>query len=142
MAKSATVSKSTTVPDDTDGSTWICICRPPDDAARELGIDLYSKKGAKLVTCGGPKCMCKKPADEHPEHKWIATKAGFELLMKWMDELSNRDQDNFDVYIYNDYTGYGTMEVMENMVSFVCIVSMLGEGMELTLTRCIVGVVR
>ena len=63
--------------------------------------------------------MCKKLADKHPEHKWIATKAGFELLQKWMEEQEKRDQDNFGMYIYNDFSGYGTMEVMDNMVSLV-----------------------
>ena len=84
--------------------------------------------------------MCKKLADGHPEYNWIATKTGFELLLKWMDELSKRDQDNFGMYIYNDFTGYGTMEVMENMVRLVCNVSIPGDGMELTLTGWTVAI--
>lgn len=63
--------------------------------------------------------MCRKPADKHPEHKWIMTKAGFYLFMKWVEEQAKRDQDNFDMYIYNDFSGYGTKEVMENMVIFL-----------------------
>ncbi len=71
--------------------------------------------------------MCMKPADKYPEHKWIMTKAGFELLMKWVEEQEKRDQDNFDMYIYNDFSAYGTKEVMDNMVSLlVCGVSRRG----------------
>lgn len=74
--------------------------------------------------------MCKKLADEYPEHKWIATKAGFELLQKWMEEQEKRDQKNFGMHIYNDFSGYGTVEVMGNMVSLMSM--MLEERIELT----------
>jgi hypothetical protein len=32
------------------------------------------------------------------------------------DEIDKRDQDCHNMYIYNDWTGYGVTEVMENMV--------------------------
>lgn len=33
-----------------------------------------------------------------------------------MNENEKRDQDNFGIYIYNDWSGWGTAEVMVNAV--------------------------
>ena len=65
-----------------------------------------------MSTCGGSdKCMCKKLADKHLEYKWIILKARLEPLMTWGEKQMKRDQENFDMYIYNGLTGYGTKEV-------------------------------
>ena len=62
-----------------------------------------------------------KPADHHPNHKWIVSKKGFELLQEWNVQQAKRDQDSFDMYIFSDFSGYGTCEVIENMVkSLTC----------------------
>jgi hypothetical protein len=35
----------------------------------------------------------------------------------WQQEALKRNQDEFDMHIYNDFTGYGMHELMENIVS-------------------------
>ena len=67
--------------------------------------------------CGIDKsCMCGRYADENTGESWIVTKEGFELLRGWVLEQFQRDQDNFRMHILSDWSGYGTCEVMENMV--------------------------
>lgn len=36
--------------------------------------------------------------------------------MQWQEQQAKRDQDMFGMYIFNDWSGYGTAEVMENML--------------------------
>jgi len=49
---------------------------------------------------------------------------GAELLENLDKEVEKRDQDRFDMHIYNDWTGWGISEVLENYVRIV----MLGRG--------------
>jgi hypothetical protein len=65
---------------------------------------------------GGVRCMCKKPAEDYPDHKWIVTQKGFALSLEWLQQVENRHQENFDMYISNDFNGYGICEVMENIL--------------------------
>lgn len=44
------------------------------------------------------------------------TKAGFEKYVEITKEVLKRDQDAQGVYIYNDFSGYGATEVLENTV--------------------------
>lgn len=60
--------------------------------------------------------MCHRYADANPEEKLVYTKKGYELHTEWGLERMDRDQDNFKMHIFNDWSGYGTCEVMENMV--------------------------
>lgn len=60
--------------------------------------------------------MCGRYADANPAETWIVTKKGFELHKDWGLEQYQRDQDNFRMHIFSDWSGYGTCEVMENMV--------------------------
>ena len=55
-------------------------------------------------------------ADENQDHKWIITKKGADLYREWHLGQMRRDAEAFDVFAYNDYNGYGTGEVVENMV--------------------------
>ena len=59
--------------------------------------------------------MCGRYADANPK-EWTVTKKGFELHKEWEQEQCQRDQDNFEMHIFGDWSGYGTCEVMENMV--------------------------
>ncbi|KAL6862092.1 hypothetical protein J3F83DRAFT_716909 [Trichoderma novae-zelandiae] len=56
-----------------------------------------------------------KLASLHPEHKWVSTMRGNERHKWWISELLKRDQDDFLMHVYNDFTSYGTIEVMENI---------------------------
>lgn len=58
-----------------------------------------------------------KPAAEHPEHKWIVMWQTWKMLCEWRRRASYTDPDNFSMYIYNDFNGYGLQELVENFVS-------------------------
>lgn len=45
------------------------------------------------------------------------TKAGYEKFIEINQEVEKRDQDSQGMYIYNDFSGYGVTEVLENTVS-------------------------
>ena len=67
--------------------------------------------------CGWDKsCVCGRYADANPDESRIVTKKGFELHKEWDLEQFQRDQDMFRMYIFEDWSGYGVCEVMENMV--------------------------
>ena len=118
--------KDSRVPKNADGNTWICICRPHDndddedeDDDVETGNNAAAAAASNKTVCDGgqgPRCMCRRPADLHPSYDWVMTKRGFELALHWMHEREKRCQDNFDLYVFNDFNGYGTQEVMENML--------------------------
>lgn len=42
---------------------------------------------------------------------------GWELLQESLDDIQKRCPDNFGMYIYNDFEGYGILEVIENLLS-------------------------
>ena len=115
-ASSTAKDKNGKVSRNPDGKTWICICRPASEIAKEQHLDEDDED--TVDTCGGGKtCLCFKLADDHPEHKWIVTKKGFELMKEWMDQADKRCPDLFDMHIFNDFHGYGICEVIENMVN-------------------------
>lgn len=60
-----------------------------------------------------------KPLSEHPEWPWRVSKPARKMAAKYAQDVDKRDPDIFGMYIYNDYHGYGTVEVIENMVSMV-----------------------
>jgi len=112
--KAASISKSSQGPE----TEYICVCAPSEYRALEVDPDADDEDDAKAEACGGPKCVCNKPATELPDHIWILTRAGFELFVQWREQQEKRHQHNLGMYFYNDFTGYGTREVMENMVGF------------------------
>ncbi|KAK0756346.1 hypothetical protein N5P37_010998 [Trichoderma harzianum] len=56
-----------------------------------------------------------KLASRHPEHLWVITLGGFERFRWWTQEICKRNQDDYSMYIFNDFSWYGTIEVLENM---------------------------
>ena len=57
-----------------------------------------------------------QPADDHPQHKLIVTRATNTLVNKYRVEIVKRNQDEFSCHFYNDFTGYGQQEVIENIL--------------------------
>ena len=103
---------------DTD---WICSCRPYWDiqsGRSDNEDDNEEDEEDDGKCCGKGKHRSGKLADRFPDHTWVFTKKGVERRLFWLQERMVRDQDEFDMYIYNDFTGYGTLEVMENQVAF------------------------
>lgn len=68
--------------------------------------------------CADGNCMCKKSPQEFPDWKWFITRKGLKMVEHLKDEAMKRDQDACGQYHYNDYSGYGFQEVVENHVSF------------------------
>ena len=60
--------------------------------------------------------MCGRYADANPGQTWVVTKKGFERSRQLGLEQVRRDQDRFRMNIFSDWSGYGTCELMENMV--------------------------
>ena len=49
----------------------------------------------------------------------VVTKKGYALAMAWRVQKETRDQVASGIYNFNDWTGYGIGEVMENMVGTI-----------------------
>lgn len=60
--------------------------------------------------------MCKRLADENQGYYWIITKKGADLYQEWRSNQWKRDAQAMGVNAYTEYSGYGTGEVVENMV--------------------------
>ncbi|KAM0289769.1 hypothetical protein ACHAO9_005646 [Fusarium lateritium] len=56
-----------------------------------------------------------KLASLHPDWPWSFTMRGIDRFDWWQQEALKRNQDEFAMHIYNDFTGYGMHEVMENI---------------------------
>ncbi|KIW27475.1 uncharacterized protein PV07_07209 [Cladophialophora immunda] len=101
---------------------YLMLCRPLDDIRTEKDAknlnDVTSKELGEEEVEEYSELDNDLPASEDPEHRWILTPKGYQLiaLLRW--EVAIRDQDAFDEYFYNDYNGYGFQEAMENQLLF------------------------
>ena len=67
-----------------------------------------------------------KPGDTLPEDKvkrvskrgYPVTRDGIEKFQWIIKEQQKRDQDCHNMYIYNDFSGYGCTEMLENLVCY------------------------
>lgn len=93
----------------TTKTTWTRSV-PADDGLLDADAEPYKN-------CDdGETCLCKKPAAERPDHPWIMSNAGYRKLRATLIQISLRDPDCFDMYTYNDHSGYGCMEAIENLL--------------------------
>lgn len=53
---------------------------------------------------------------ERPDHKWVLMRRSWIKLCDASREASYRSPDNFGMYIYNDFEGYGLLEMVENFI--------------------------
>lgn len=58
-----------------------------------------------------------KPSSEHPEWQWVVMRQTWLIMTEWHRRTDYCKPDNFDMYIYNDFFGYGLQELQENLVS-------------------------
>ncbi|KAF7548739.1 hypothetical protein G7Z17_g6860 [Cylindrodendrum hubeiense] len=56
-----------------------------------------------------------KLASLHPDHPWVFSMLGQDRSRWWILEAMKRDQDEFGMHIYNDFSSYGKLEVLENI---------------------------
>lgn len=78
--------------------------------------DQAGGKTKKPKCDAGETCLCYKPAAEHPEHRWIITKAGLHKFLAQRVMTDLRCPYMFNMDIYNDFHGYGVLEVFENLL--------------------------
>jgi hypothetical protein len=133
-ATTETTTSTSVTAEGTTGAKFITTCRPGWDIRAELWYeggdsdqddedeDFDEEEGENdqnrnlNSTCGTETCMCKKPAEEHPNWVWIISEDGLKVFGDLQEQAKKRDQDYHDMYIYNDFSAYGTQEVVENWV--------------------------
>jgi hypothetical protein len=57
-----------------------------------------------------------KLASDHPEWKWTMMWKSWEYLCDGVREAAYTDPDNFGMYVYNDFHGYGVLSLAERQV--------------------------
>ncbi|PLB44596.1 hypothetical protein P170DRAFT_367737 [Aspergillus steynii IBT 23096] len=88
-----------------------------EDSENEADNDDKDEGPASKARCDdGKTCLCRKPAEEHPEHAWAFTLAGRTKSFDLRLCADLRCPDMFDMYTYNDHHGYGIVQVVENLV--------------------------
>ncbi|KAF2496641.1 hypothetical protein BU16DRAFT_525798 [Lophium mytilinum] len=103
-----------------EGLEYRCISRPWEDRKAEWADDEDmdeepDEKEEERCIKENKKYTEAKP-DEVPEWPWVVTKMGNYLVNEYTDQARRRDQDEFGMYVYNDYNGYGLQEVVENQL--------------------------
>ncbi len=97
--------------------SFVCLCRPPfRNGPADDSDDEDSDAGDKVTCDGGKTCLCDKPAADHPDHVWKLSVAGKRLFFTQLIHFELRCPDNFDMYTYNDHTGLGVLEILQNLV--------------------------
>lgn len=54
---------------------------------------------------------------ERPDHKWIIMRKGWIKLCEASRQGTYRSPDMFNMYVYNDFEGYGQLEMVENAIA-------------------------
>jgi hypothetical protein len=87
------------------------MCRPPfyngeptDSDEEPSGCD------------NGETCLCLKLAEEHPDHVWTITYAGWRKLQDQFKLADLRCPDYYGMYTFNDHSAYGVLEVLQNLI--------------------------
>ena len=105
---------------------FVCQCRPIigsdddnddyDDDDEEEG-EGEPKNTDRLPPCdNGKTCLCTKSSKDHPGHPYTLSLGGMQKFRMIATLSSLRDPDMFDMYIYNDFAGYGLLEVVGNLL--------------------------
>ncbi|KAF2225504.1 hypothetical protein BDZ85DRAFT_279189 [Elsinoe ampelina] len=91
---------------------YLTLARPQWDFEREYGDpedmprDEFSAQQEKHH----------KPIADLPEWKWVVSKRADDISARYDLEMQKRDADRWGLYIYNDFTGYGIHELVENQL--------------------------
>lgn len=72
--------------------------------------DKYQKEFAEN------KALFLEPAKDHPDYKWVIMWEGYKTFLDYRRRANYCNPDNFGMYIYNDFEGWGLQELMENQV--------------------------
>lgn len=99
---------------------YICIPNPENgdsDEEEDGDGDEEEEEKSNQEDPNGPKFG--DSPEQHPGYKWIITRAVHDLLIKYNIDADLRDQDLIGCYFYNDFTGYGLHEVVDNIMQTV-----------------------
>ncbi|KAF4508504.1 hypothetical protein G6O67_004870 [Ophiocordyceps sinensis] len=110
------------LPEDEGFRDWDIICYPipnsenGEDHDQDAGAEpASSHESSEKGTAKSEADVVRKLASFHPNHKWIGSVRGYDRARWWMQEMLKRDQDEFSTYMYDDFSAYGKLEVLENM---------------------------
>ncbi|KAJ9354207.1 hypothetical protein DTO027B9_4833 [Paecilomyces variotii] len=104
---------------------FVCRCRPvvgsdddnEDEDEDDEDEDDDDDEGDGLPSCDrGKTCLCRKPSKDHPDHPYIYSLGGIQKFNTIATMCSLRDPDLFGMYIYNDFAGYGLLEMVGNLL--------------------------
>ncbi|GAB1211693.1 hypothetical protein ATERTT37_000817 [Aspergillus terreus] len=130
-ANVAAVYKELVEKDPAHAYSYICLCRSiiddhqdddeeddeEDDEDEDSNEQDRPADAGKKVRCdNGKTCLCRKPADEHPGHRWVISKAGWQKYVGARIMCNLREPELFDMYTFNDHAGYGVLEVVQNLL--------------------------
>ncbi|KAM7197526.1 hypothetical protein V8F33_005492 [Rhypophila sp. PSN 637] len=81
---------------------FICLCQVPSDLGKDASdseAESEFPEKSKPKRCdGGKTCLCKKPASENPNHKWVITSAGKVKFFQQYTHYGIRNPDNFSIW--------------------------------------------
>ncbi|KAI1323514.1 hypothetical protein F5Y16DRAFT_344853 [Xylariaceae sp. FL0255] len=66
--------------------------------------------------CKKPGCICFKSVADNPDHPWVISLAGYVKFQNQFIQVELRDQDNYGMHVFNDFPGYGVLEVLQNLI--------------------------
>ncbi|KAL9079130.1 MAG: hypothetical protein Q9157_001970 [Trypethelium eluteriae] len=104
-----------------------------------LGEDELWKYYIKKSKCGEDDCMCGKPLRENPDWTWFTTRKAWQMRDDLKCEADFRNPDYFDMYVYNDFAGYGIQQVIENTHILADIIVDLDDGDRMFKTLDMIG---
>lgn len=87
-----------------------------EEESEESEVETEDDGAERLATgCGRKGCVCFKPLSLNPEHPWVISWAGYRKFINQDLHFCVRDPDVFGMYVYNDFAGYGSLEIMQNL---------------------------
>ncbi|KAL4905127.1 hypothetical protein BDW74DRAFT_153060 [Aspergillus multicolor] len=97
--------------------TYKTLCQARVDGKSANDDDNDNDNDKSDAKCDlGEMCMCNKPAADYPEHPFTISEAGHNKFIDQIAHTNVREPDAFDMYVFNDFAGYGVWEVLQNLV--------------------------
>ncbi|KAI0003598.1 hypothetical protein F4779DRAFT_92148 [Xylariaceae sp. FL0662B] len=100
---------------------YYCMNRPFFDVANEnaekddpIDENKLVKKFNKGVRSGGS--IATEPAAQHPGYRWICMWETWKMYCDLKRRATYTDPDLFNMWIYNDFHGYGLQELIESVL--------------------------
>lgn len=108
--------------DEKDPYEYILMRRSPDDFeeennAKPTNEQLDEEQIRAEFEKQGKEIPHDTAASTKPDHKWILMRGAWISFADAVRQRGYRSPDAFDMYIYNDFEGYGICEMVDNYVS-------------------------